>query len=165
MELFLPHRKVNTAFLFLCLVSSVSQCILLSILLIAGTSYMSCKHKSVCVVLAVVFWQLFLLTVTLWFRWLCRKSLWLKADDSISDQTGFWMPQSIVWAHWHVWTLLQMPWIVLVIMPGYLHGLMSSHLMRPWWPDTAPGSYVDIHWVCCLKHLIHGTLYKDDCCF
>lgn len=48
---------------------------------------MSCKHKSVCVVLTLVFWQLFLLTVTLWFQWLCRKSLWLTADDSISDQT------------------------------------------------------------------------------
>lgn len=40
-----------------------------------GTSCMSWMNKSACVVFAVVFWQLFLLTVTLWFWWLCQKSL------------------------------------------------------------------------------------------
>lgn len=71
---------------FFSVSASVLQCIILSTLFLVGTSYMD---KNVCVVLAVVFRQLFLLTVTLWFRWLCRKSLWLTADDRISDQTGF----------------------------------------------------------------------------
>ncbi len=57
-ELFLAQVKKNTAILFSCCLVSM-QCIFFSTSFIVATSCMSWMNKSACVVLAVVFWQLF----------------------------------------------------------------------------------------------------------